>query len=93
MVTELQVELTEKEIETIRSYVIYKDDDIIAINKPSGLACQGTPEKPHTQILLTNLGGTGIREHVDRYLDGLKYTYEERPKLVHRLDKVHLKKT
>ena len=65
-------ELSKKEIDFIRQLVLFKDDNIIAINKPSGLAVQG---------------GTNTHLHVDGLLDGLKYEKEERPKLVHRLDK------
>ena len=64
--------LAKKEIDFIRSLVLFKDDNIIAINKPSGLAVQG---------------GTNTRFHVDGLLDGLKFEKEERPKLVHRIDK------
>lgn len=56
----------------IRSMVVYKDDNIIVINKPSGLAVQG---------------GTSQKRHVDGLLDGLKFEKEERPKLTHRIDK------
>ena len=56
----------------IKSLVIYKDADIIAINKPSGLAVQG---------------GTNTSRHVDGMLEGLKFELEEAPKLVHRIDK------
>jgi len=56
----------------IRSLVIYRDDDIIAINKPSGIAVQG---------------GTKIKRHIDGLLDGLRFDAKERPKLVHRLDR------
>lgn len=64
--------LLPKEIEFMQSLVIYKDNDIIAINKPSGLAVQG---------------GTNTRFHVDGLLDALIFEKEERPKLVHRIDK------
>lgn len=56
----------------IKSLVIYKDADIIVINKPSGLAVQG---------------GTNTSRHVDGMLEGLKFEQEEAPKLVHRIDK------
>ncbi|MBB43369.1 MAG: RNA pseudouridine synthase [Rhodospirillaceae bacterium] len=56
----------------IRSKVIYKDNDIIAINKPAGIAVQG---------------GTKINRHIDAMLDELVYDSQFRPKLVHRLDK------
>lgn len=56
----------------IRSLVVYKDAHIIVINKPSGLAVQG---------------GTNTARHVDGMLQGLRFDYEEAPKLVHRIDK------
>ena len=55
----------------IRSIVLHEDDEIIALNKPAGLAVQG---------------GTAMRRHVDGML-GLLQDGEHRPKLVHRLDK------
>jgi len=64
--------LTERDIEFVRGLVIHKDDDIIALNKPAGLAVQG---------------GSGTTEHLDRLLDGLTFDKTERPRLVHRLDK------
>lgn len=65
--------VSDKDTDYIRSMVIYEDTDIVVINKPAGLATQG---------------GTGIKNHVDRLLDGLKKRPDDaRPKLVHRLDK------
>ena len=64
--------LLPKEIEFMQSLVIFKDENIIAINKPSGLAVQG---------------GTNTRFHVDGLLDALIFEKEERPRLVHRIDK------
>ena len=64
--------LSERDIEFVRSLVIHKDDDILALNKPPGLAVQG---------------GSGTTEHLDRLLDGLTFEKAERPRLVHRLDK------
>ena len=55
-----------------KSLVIYKDKNIIVLNKPSGLAVQG---------------GTNTTHHVDALLPALKYEKEETPKLVHRIDK------
>jgi len=59
-------------MEEVHSWLIYKDSMFIAINKPTGLACQG---------------GIGIKEHVDKYLPYLQYDYLEKPRLVHRLDR------
>lgn len=65
--------LTEKDATFIRSLVIYSDKYIIALNKPQGLAVQG---------------GSKINKHIDGMLDGLKNKAEdERPHLVHRIDK------
>lgn len=56
----------------IRSLVIYEDADIIALNKPAGLAVQG---------------GTKTKKHVDGMLPALAGKEDERPRLVHRLDR------
>lgn len=56
----------------ITDMVIYKDDNIIVLNKPSGLAVQG---------------GTNTTRHIDGMLEALKFGLEEKPKLVHRIDK------
>jgi 23S rRNA pseudouridine955/2504/2580 synthase len=56
----------------LRDLVIHRDDDAIVINKPPGLAVQG---------------GSGTARHVDGMLDGLRFGHDERPRLVHRLDK------
>ena len=64
--------LSAKDIEFINSMVIFKDENIIVLNKPSGLAVQG---------------GTNTTRHIDGLLDALKFENNERPKLVHRIDK------
>lgn len=64
--------LSDKDIEYIKSMVIFKDNNIIVLNKPSGLAVQG---------------GTNTTRHIDGLLDALKFENNERPKLVHRIDK------
>lgn len=64
--------VSDKDAEFVRSLVIYKDDNIIVLNKPSGLAVQG---------------GTNTLHHVDGMLDALKFEKEDAPKLVHRIDK------
>ncbi len=64
--------LSDRDAEEIRSLVIYRDDHVIALDKPPGLAVQG---------------GSGTERHVDGMLDGLRFGNEERPRLVHRLDK------
>ncbi|MBM3597847.1 MAG: RluA family pseudouridine synthase [Alphaproteobacteria bacterium] len=62
----------EKIAAELRSLVLYKDDELIAINKPPGLAVQG---------------GTGTERHLDLWLDALRFDSPERPRLVHRLDR------
>lgn len=56
----------------VQGLVIHRDRDVIAINKPPGLAVQG---------------GTGTTRHLDGMLDALRFDAEERPRLVHRLDR------
>ncbi len=58
--------------EFIKKLVVYKDEFKILLNKPSGLAVQG---------------GTNVKLNIDIMLDSLKFNLEERPKLVHRIDK------
>ena len=65
-------ELTDDEIEFATGLVIHKDDAALVINKPAGLATQG---------------GTKTETHVDGFADALCYELDNRPKLVHRLDK------
>lgn len=52
--------------------VIYRDENIIVLNKPSGLAVQG---------------GTNTTRHIDGLLSALRFGNEENPKLAHRIDK------
>jgi 23S rRNA pseudouridine955/2504/2580 synthase len=65
-------ELTDDEMEFALSMVIHRDDAAIVLNKPAGLATQG---------------GTKTENHVDGLLDALTFGLDNRPKLVHRLDK------
>jgi 23S rRNA pseudouridine955/2504/2580 synthase len=60
---------TAKELERM---VLYRDDWLIVLNKPTGLPTQGGP---------------GITRHLDGMLDGLRFGSAERPRLVHRLDR------
>ena len=64
-------ELDPRDAAFARSLVLYEDEEVLALNKPVGLAVQG---------------GTKTVKHVDRLLsawgEGL-----ERPRLVHRLDR------
>ncbi|MHA1524506.1 MAG: RluA family pseudouridine synthase [Alphaproteobacteria bacterium] len=65
-------ELPSEDLAYIRSMILHRDDAVIALNKPPGLAVQGGP---------------GIVKHVDGLLDGLRYGSDQRPRLVHRLDR------
>ena len=56
----------------LRDLIIHRDDHAIVLNKPPGLAVQG---------------GSNTTRHVDGLLDGLRFGSDERPRLVHRLDK------
>jgi 23S rRNA pseudouridine955/2504/2580 synthase len=61
-----------EEAEFAQSLVIHRSKHALVINKPPGLATQG---------------GTKLTEHVDGLLDALQFEADNRPKLVHRLDK------
>jgi len=56
----------------IRGCVIWRDDDLIVLNKPPGLAVQG---------------GSGQTRHVDGLAEALRFDRPDRPRLVHRLDR------
>ena len=65
-------ELSEEQTQLALGMVIHRDAQAIVLNKPPGLATQG---------------GTRTDEHVDGLLDALEFDLDQRPKLVHRLDK------
>ena len=56
----------------LASITLYEDEDLLILNKPSGIAVQG---------------GTKTAHHIDRLLEGLGDGPETRPRLVHRLDR------
>ncbi|MFV2034503.1 MAG: RluA family pseudouridine synthase [Halocynthiibacter sp.] len=56
----------------IRACVIYRDDHVIALNKPPGLPTQG---------------GSRQTRHIDGMSEALRFGLDEKPRLVHRLDK------
>ncbi|MEM9873104.1 MAG: RluA family pseudouridine synthase [Pseudomonadota bacterium] len=64
--------VSDKDARMIRDCVIYEDDHVIALNKPSGLPTQG---------------GSGQTRHVDGLAEALQYDFDDKPRLVHRLDK------
>lgn len=65
--------VNQSDAEMIQQAVLWRDEHIIALNKPAGLPSQGG-------------SGQGDR-HVDGLAEALMFGFKERPKLVHRLDK------
>ena len=61
-----------REAEAVQAMVLYRDDDVLVVNKPPGMAVQG---------------GTKAGRHLDSLLDALRLGREEPPRLVHRLDR------
>ena len=64
--------VNDKDAEMIRACVIYRDAEVMALNKPPGLPVQG---------------GSGQSRHVDGLAEALQFDAKEKPRLVHRLDK------
>ncbi len=56
----------------VERLVLYRDERLIVLDKPSGLPSQGGP---------------GISCHLDMMLEGLRAGGQDRPRLVHRLDR------
>ncbi|MFV0359725.1 RluA family pseudouridine synthase [Tropicimonas sp.] len=64
--------IPDADAQMIRNAVLWRDDHIIALNKPPGLPTQG---------------GSGQTRHVDGLAEALRFGAVEKPRLVHRLDK------
>jgi len=64
--------VSEADTAMIQATVLYRDAHLIAINKPPGLPSQG---------------GSGQSRHVDGLAEALTFDLDEKPRLVHRLDK------
>ena len=62
----------EREVRALEKLVIYRDAEVLVLDKPHGLPVQGGP---------------GIARHLDGLLDALRFEAEDRPRLVHRLDR------
>src|SRR5215831_16661922 len=62
--------VSEQDAKILREAVLFKDADVLVIDKPAGLAVQG---------------GTGLDKNLDAMLDSLRFEAAERPRLVHRL--------
>lgn len=56
----------------LREAILYSDGSVIVLNKPAGLPVQGGP---------------GIARHLDGMLEALRFDAEQKPRLVHRLDR------
>ena len=67
-----QSRVSAADAQMIQNAVIYMDDHLIVLNKPAGLPSQG---------------GSKQTKHVDGLAEALKFGYDEKPRLVHRLDK------
>lgn len=65
--------VSQADAEMIRACVIWRDEHVLALNKPPGLPVQGG-------------SGQGGR-HVDGLAEALRFDADEPPRLVHRLDK------
>ncbi len=64
--------LDEADAAMVRAAVIYRDADMIALDKPPGLPVQG---------------GSRVARHLDGLLGALRFDAAEAPRLVHRLDR------
>jgi 23S rRNA pseudouridine955/2504/2580 synthase len=64
--------ISDADAKMIQSCVLYRDEHIIALNKPPGLPVQG---------------GSKQHRHVDGLTPALRFGNDENPRLVHRLDK------
>lgn len=58
--------------EEIHARILYKDQDLIVLNKPAGLAVHAGPNSP---------------DHLELYLPALTFGWAHPPKLAHRLDR------
>lgn len=56
----------------LQARVLFRDEHLLVLDKPQGLPVQGGP---------------GITKHLDGALEALRFGAEERPRLVHRLDR------
>lgn len=63
---------TQKDIEEILQTIIYEDEEIIVLNKPSGLSTQG---------------GNNINKHIDSLINIALPQYNNNLRLTHRIDK------
>jgi tRNA pseudouridine32 synthase/23S rRNA pseudouridine746 synthase len=69
---DMAIVLTPEEIDFVKAMVVYQDDAVIVLNKPSGLSSQGGRGQVHT---------------LDEHLWAFARSSGNRPRLVHRLDR------
>ena len=67
-----RTQISKADTELMQKAVLYRDDHLIAINKPPGLPTQG---------------GSKQTRHIDGLAEALRFGFEDKPRLVHRLDK------
>jgi 23S rRNA pseudouridine955/2504/2580 synthase len=67
-----QAAYTREDTEGMLDSIIFEDEEIIAINKPSGLAAQG---------------GTGISKHADALINAARPEFSGNLRLAHRIDR------
>ena len=64
--------VSERDAAALQRMLLHRDRHVLILDKPPGLAVQGGP---------------GITRNLDAMLDALRFEAEERPRLVHRLDR------
>lgn len=64
--------VSDRDAKQLQQAVLYRDDDVIVIDKPAGLAVQG---------------GSGLSRNLDDMLTALQFDAKDKPRLVHRLDR------
>ena len=67
-----RLSVSDAEAEALRAAVLFRDAQVLALNKPPGLAVQGGPKQA---------------KNLDALLDLLRFGADERPRLAHRLDR------
>lgn len=61
-----------KDGDVLSRMLLYEDEKVFVFNKPAGLAVQG---------------GSGLTRHIDKMLESWRNKKDEKPRLVHRLDR------
>jgi len=64
--------LSKADRQFIENMILFEDDHVLVLDKPFGIAVQG---------------GTGTTRHIDGLLAGMVDRFNDRPRLVHRLDR------